>query len=142
MVMDYPVKNIDELRLEIYRLKGLEKQQSAVIREHFKNPLTIFSSFTSLFSGKQQGEGIKKEGVFNLDIVQLISGILLPFTLNKTIFRRSNFLVKAIVRLFSQKASVFINESSVGSLWDKIKTLIPGKTKKENTLYNNLPNPK
>ena len=142
MVMDYPVKNIDELRLEIYRLKGLEKQQSAVIREHFKNPLTIFSSFTSLFSGKQQGEGIKKEGVFNLDIVQLISGFLLPFTLNKTIFRRSNFLVKAIVRLFSQKASVFINESSVGSLWDKIKTLIPGKTKKENTLYNNLPNPK
>jgi hypothetical protein len=64
-----------------------------------------------------------------VDIVQLMSSFLLPFTLNKTLFRRSNFLIKGLVRIVSRKASRFINEDSVSSIWDKVKSFIPDKIK-------------
>jgi hypothetical protein len=71
--------------------------------------------------------------------VQLASRFLLPFTLNKTLFRRSNFLIKMLVRIASQRVSRLINEKSVGTIWDKIKTLVSSKTKKENNLYKGIP---
>lgn len=128
--MQLTVRNTDDLRLEINRLKGLEEQQALAIRRRFSGPVSIISTMFSLFPKSPDGNR-KSEGNFSPDIVQLISSFILPFTLNKTIFRRSNFVVKAIVRLLSQKASRLINESSVSSLWDKIKTFIPAKTKKE-----------
>ncbi|MDB4901230.1 MAG: hypothetical protein JWQ63_511 [Mucilaginibacter sp.] len=127
--MDLPVKNIDDLRLEIYRLKGLEEQQSFALRQRFNSPLAIFSTIFSLIPKSQGTNGLKSGGLFNIDIVQLMSSFLLPFTLNKTLFRRSNFLIKGLVRIVSRRASRFINEDSVSSIWDKVKSFIPDKIK-------------
>jgi hypothetical protein len=128
--MDLTVKNIDDLRSQIAWLKSVEKQQGMAIRQRFNGPVSVISTILSLFPKAQEGEEKKGGGSFAPDIVQLLSGFLLPFTLNKTIFRRSNFIVKALVKLISKKASRFINESSVGHFWDKIKIFIPGNTKK------------
>jgi len=129
--MDLAVKNIDDLRSQIAALKSLEEQQGLAIRQRFNGPVALFSTVLSLFPKVPNGEGKKENNSFTPDIIQLLSSFLLPFTLNKTIFRSSNFIVKALVRLMSQKASRFINESSVSRLWDKIKIFIPGKTKKD-----------
>ena len=61
------------------------------------------------------------------DLISMASRFVLPFALNKTIFRSSNFIVKTVVGLLSQKASGFINEKNLGSVWDKIKGIIPKK---------------
>jgi len=50
----------------------------------------------------------------------------LPLALNKTIFKNSNFLVKALVGLVSQKASHYISEDSVGSVWHKVAAAFEG----------------
>jgi hypothetical protein len=127
--MDLPVKNIDDLRLEIYRLKGLEEQQSLALRQRFSSVSSSISTVLSLFPRSQNADGEKTGGIFNLDLVQMISSFLLPFTLNKTLFRRSNFITKALVRFVSLRASRFINEDSVSNIWDKIKAFIPDKIK-------------
>ena len=127
--MDLPVKNIDDLRLEIYRLKGLEEQQSIALRQRFNSPSAIFSTIFSLVPWSQAADGLKSGSLFNVDIVQLMSSFLLPFTLNKTLFRRSNFLIKGLVRIVSRRASRFITEDSVSSIWDKVKSFIPDKIK-------------
>ena len=47
--MDLPVRNIDDLRSEISRLKGLEQEQSVALAQRFKSPGAILSSIISIF---------------------------------------------------------------------------------------------
>ncbi len=123
--MSIPVKNINDLRDEILRLKTVEHDQSIALGQRFKSPSAVFSTIVSLFPRSEHSD--KEKGFFDQDIVGLLSRIVLPFTLNKTLFRKSGFIVKTLVGLVSQKASHFITEDSVVGVWDKVKSWIPGK---------------
>ena len=137
--MDIPIRNIGDLRGEIVRLKGLEVEQSMALGERFRSPGAIFSTIFSLFFGTPSTDGTKNAGFWDQDFVGLISRFLLPFTLNKTLFRNSNFIVKTIVGLVSQKASHFITEDSVVSLWDKVKGLFQKKEGEEHPEHKGVP---
>ncbi|EHQ28006.1 hypothetical protein [Mucilaginibacter paludis] len=127
--MDAVIYNITDLKNEIERLKIAKQEQEIVLKSHFSSPSAIFHTVTSFFKGSSTTENAG--GLFgNQDIVSLVSRFVVPFILNKTIFRSSNFIIKAAVGLLSQKASGFINENSVVSLWDKIKSIIPRKKNK------------
>jgi hypothetical protein len=128
--MDLHIRNIDDLRSEISRLKDVKQQQEIALGERFSGPGAIFSTVMSLFPKSAATDAFKGQ-----DLVGLLSRIALPFALNKTVFRNSNFLVKTIVGLVSQKASHFISEDSVSGLVDKAKSLLSkiGIGKKENT---------
>jgi hypothetical protein len=126
--MDLPIKNIDDLRIEIYRLKGLEQEQSIALGKRFSSPSALFSTILSLFPKSQAADGEKGSGFFDQDIVGLISRFLLPFTLNKTLFRNSNFLVKTLVGILSQKASHFITEDSISNLWHTVRSFFKSKS--------------
>ena len=128
--MDIPVKDITNLREEIYRLKGLEQQQGIALGQRFNSPSKLLASLFSLMPKTPGVPGEEKShGFFDQDIVGLLSRIVLPFTLNKTLFKNSGFIVKTLVGLVSQKASHFITEDSVGGIWDKIKSFLPQKPK-------------
>ncbi|MEO6521822.1 MAG: hypothetical protein ABIN91_09090 [Mucilaginibacter sp.] len=123
--MDAVIYNISDLKEEIERLKASKRLQETAIKSHFNSPGAIFHTITSLFKHNQApGES---SGLFGAgqDMVSLISRFVLPFILNKTLFRSSNFIIKTAVGLLSQKASGFINEKSVTSVWDKIRSVIP-----------------
>jgi hypothetical protein len=137
--MDAQIRSIDELRLEISRLKGLEREQAIAIRHRFSSIPAIFSTFFSLFPKSNTAEKIGGAAGSGIDLIQLISSFVLPFTLNKTLFKGSNFLVKALVRLASQKVSQYINKKNLGFIWEKIKSFIPEKTTKPGPVYSNLP---
>jgi len=127
--MDATIKNAWDLKEEIVRLRELEKVQGAAIKQHFNSPAALFSTVYSLFpKGNHTGEN--KTNIFNQDFVSIISRFLIPLTLNKTLFKNSGFLVKALVGLVSQKASGYVNEEAVGSIWDKAKHLISSFSKK------------
>ncbi|WP_183575950.1 hypothetical protein HDF18_18830 [Mucilaginibacter sp. X5P1] len=124
--MDEPIKNSWDLRQEIIRLKGLEKVQGEAIAERFNSPAAIFSTVYSLFP-KSSNSGENKSNIFNQDFVSILSRFLIPFTLNKTIFKHSGFLIKTLVGLVSQKASGYVNEESVVGIFDKVKALFTKK---------------
>ena len=127
--MSLPITSISDLRAEIIRLQELKTEQGLALAPRFSSPSAVFSTVYSMFSGKPGIDGEhKSKGFFEQDIVGLLSRIVLPFTLNKTIFRNSNFIVKTLVGLASQKASHFISEDSVSGIWGKIKSLIPHKS--------------
>ena len=129
--MDTPIKNASDLRSEIFRLKALEQEQSLVLKERFSSPSAIFASFFSMFPKSPTVDGAKSAGFFDQDFLGLISRFVLPLTLNKTIFKNSNFLIKALVGLLSQKASKYISEDSVVSIWDKMKSAFTRKVHKD-----------
>jgi hypothetical protein len=136
--MDAVIYNTSDLREEIARLKVLKQDQEVAIKKHFNGPVAIFHTVTSLFKGSSPSDA--KGSLFgNQDIIGLASRVILPFILNKTIFRSSNFLVKAAIGLLSQKASGFINEESVTSVWDKIKSLIPKKKEPKKPVDYGIP---
>lgn len=121
-MMALPIKNSDELRSEIARLKGLEQQQADQLKQHFSSPGAILSTVMGLFSGSKDDKEEKNASLFDQDFIGLLSRIVIPIALNKTLFKRSGFLVKALVGILSQKASHYINEDSVGGIWDKVKS--------------------
>lgn len=130
--METPIRDIQELKSEIARLKNLEVIQSGALKARFSGPGAIFSTVLSLFPGTSSTiDGVKSAGFFKQDFLGLISRFLLPLTLNKTLFRKSNFIVKTIVGILSQKASGYINEESVTSVWDKAKGIFNNLFKKK-----------
>ena len=121
-MMTLPIKNSVELRHEIYRLQGVEAEQSEALKKRFSSPGAIFSTVMSLFPKSDDKED-KNSSFFNQDFIGLISRFVLPITLNKTLFKNSGFIVKTIVGLLSQKASHYINEDAVSDVWGKVKHL-------------------
>jgi hypothetical protein len=133
--MDSPIKNSWDLKEEIVRLRALEQEQGLALKERFSSPGAVFSSVYSLFP-KSNASGEDKSNIFNQDIVSILSRFIVPLTLNKTIFKNSGFIIKALVGLVSQKASGYINEDSVMGIWDKAKALF---TKKNDTVRGHYP---
>ncbi len=125
------INSREDLRNEIFRLRGLEQEQGTAIKQRFNGPGALFSTILSLFWTPSDHEADKGDGIFHQDFLGLISRIVLPFTLNKTVFRHSNILVKALVGLVSQKASHYISEDSVSNIWDKAKELFTKFIKKD-----------
>ncbi|MGN6637611.1 MAG: hypothetical protein ACTHJ8_01770 [Mucilaginibacter sp.] len=121
---DVSINNVNDLKAEIVRLRMLKDEQGAAIKSRFNSPSATFSTISSIFF---------KPGhkILNQDFVGMLSRVLLPLTLNKTIFRHSGFLVKGLVGFLSQKASHFISEDSVMGLWGKVKSVFEKKSKQE-----------
>lgn len=125
--MIVPIKSIHDLRNEIVRLETLTVQQEATIKQRFSSPKTIYRTLLSAFpksAVSESGHSLKLNGLLNQDVVAIISKFLLPMTLNKTLFKGSGFITKSIVNFISEKASGYINQESVTSGWDKIKTAV------------------
>jgi hypothetical protein len=124
--MDTQITNAAALRAEIERLKGIEQQQSAALLDRINTPPALFATVTSLFPKLQ---GLPKAGAIKGDIVGMIARILLPLTLNKTVFRKSNFIVKALVTFTTQRLSRFISEDNVIGVVQKLTNLFSKKSK-------------
>lgn len=132
-----PIRNSADLKAEIFRLERIEVEQNIALKARFNSPAAIFSSVLSLFSTPDK-EGTKSAGIFSQDFVGLISRFILPLTLNKTFFRHSNFLVKTLVGVLSQKASHYISEDSVGSIWHKLTGLFEGTAGKGGGIFSSI----
>jgi hypothetical protein len=129
--METPIRNIFELQGEIGRLKNLEAEQAVALKARFSGPSAIFSTVLSLFPGSATVDGVKNAGFFNQDFLGLISRFVLPLTLNKTLFKNSNFIVKTLVGILSQKASHYISEDNVSGIWGKAKGIFNSVFKKK-----------
>jgi hypothetical protein len=129
--METPIKHIHDLKVEIARLKNLEVEQAVALKARFHSPSAILSTAMTLFPKSPTVDGIKGAGFFNQDFLGLISRIALPLTLNKTLFKNSNFIVKTLVGILSQKASHYISGEAVGGVWDKAKSIFSKFTKKK-----------
>jgi hypothetical protein len=124
---DVTIQNSNDLKAEILRLRHLREEQGLAIKARFSSPFTALSTIYSAFP---KGSGGKND-IFHQDFIGIISRILLPLTLNKTLFRNSNFLIKGLVGFISQKASHFISEDSVTGIWDKVKSMFEKKKEKQ-----------
>ncbi|HEY9002139.1 MAG TPA: hypothetical protein VIM89_12355 [Mucilaginibacter sp.] len=124
---DVQINNVDDLRAEILRLRHLKEEQGEALKARFRSPGAAISSLMTVFPKESR----LKFDIFHQDFFGLLSRILLPLTLNKTLFKNSNFLIKGLVGFLSQKASHFVSEDTVTGLWDKVKSIFEKKKPKQ-----------
>jgi hypothetical protein len=122
--MDFQIKNITDLQEEISRIRVIEERQATALGERFSSPSAIFSSIMSLLNHGNRNNAEKTPSIFSQDFLGLLSRIVLPVTLNKTLFKNSGFLIKTMVGLLSQKASNYISGDAVQGIWGKVKSLL------------------
>lgn len=120
------IGSVIELRAEINRLKVLGDEQSIALKSRFSSPSAIFSSILTLFPKSGAAKSITDHRILHPDLLSLLSRFLIPVTLNKTLFRHSNFLVKMMVGLVSQKASPYVTESNIEKIGANVKGVITG----------------
>lgn len=114
------ITNVQDLKSEIYRLRHLDQEQQTALVSRFSSPSAVFSTALTLFSRS----GHADSGAGHRDYVSLFSRYLIPLTLNKTIFRHSNFLVKLLVGLVSQQAAGQVTESAATNAFRKGKSIL------------------
>jgi hypothetical protein len=125
------INDIKDLKAEIVRLRLIEVGQRAVLHQRLQSPTAIYSSIMTLFSKKPVKAGNQASSFLHSDIMRLISRVVIPFTLNKTLFRHSNFLVKTLVSLVSKKAAGYVSEPAAQRILTKFKTMFKSFTTKK-----------
>lgn len=139
--MNAKIRNIDELRAEILRLREQRTEMEAdllidlnKVVSKFKMPLMLISKLSdwaAAFAGvKRNKDGTTGNG----DWVSGIFRVGLPFLMNRFIFPKSGFLTKTILGFITQKAANTVNKDLVNNILDKISELIkvPKSRKKDN----------
>ena len=117
------IQNIDDLRAEIQRLSLVRvemetdlKIEAEKITAKIKAPFLLLnklSQFLGISKGKEDG---KDDG----DWVSSIFRIGLPVLMNKFIFPKSGFLMKALLALVTQNAAKAFNKDFMSKILDKL----------------------
>lgn len=123
MRMKIQIENIDTLRSELLRLKMQQyqlehsmRQDVNAIKETFKSPLKFFGV------GKEKAlTGSNQE-----DWVTGMLRIGLPWAINSLMFKKSGFILKTLVTVFSQKAAGKVNKNTLANLVDMATDFVKG----------------
>ena len=122
--MNTLIRNRSDLRTEIFRLQQAKLEKQIALKQHFKSPMTTLSTVIGLLGSGGDSKSDEKE--HKEDWVGFLSRFVIPLVLNKTLFRGSGFIMKALVGLASQKASSYVSSDTVTGIWDKAKGVIGG----------------
>lgn len=120
--MEKAFVSLAELRTEIDLLKIKSFNEEELLKEKITDPKAIISTIRTYFKSKPSANKQSMlQGLLNQDIVSNISRLVLPFLLNTTLFKKSNFITKAIVTFVSQKAAQKVNTGAINGIVGKVK---------------------
>ena len=131
------IQNIDDLREEVTRLEVIRtemeselKTETQKIISKLRVPLMLLRKLNDFFGVSRDKSG-KKVGE---DWVSSIFRIGLPVLMNRFIFPKSGFLMKAFIGLISQNAVKSFNKDFMSKIIEKVSDWIKttgSKSKKE-----------
>lgn len=155
MGMKAKINNIDELKLEINRLKALKTEQEAYLSSQYtllkrkvEAPARVFGAITSSIPGVDLLKGLvssagslsgKDKAGSKKDWLTKGIQLSLPFLLNRTLLKNSGWLKKSLVLLASESAAGQVTQDKVSSVISKVTDFIRPKKKKNKKHKEVLP---
>lgn len=131
------ITNYDELKAEIYSLKIRRTEQELYflqkkekIKNMFSSPLNFAKSLIGIRnSGDNKQSALHKSG----DWATSFARIVVPFLLNKTLFRGNGVLIKSLLAMFSQKviSGDNVNQGKIIGWIDGVSNWINSSLKKK-----------
>lgn len=139
-MMKAKIRNIDELRAEILRLREQRAEMEADMQvevnkivSKFKMPLMLIgklSDWAGAFAGVKMNKDGTSEGG---DWISGIFRVGLPFLMNRFVFPKSGYLTKTILGFLTDKAANTVNKDLLSGIIDKISEVIKlPKNRKKN----------
>ncbi len=121
------IENLDQLRQEIARVRADYQFQEI----HLKNDAKIYlKQFSPMNLIKKV---LKPDNLKSIDGQTNISGtimaVVLPFLMNKTLFRGSGFITKAVGALITGKIGKSLDAAHIKSAFNSVKSLFSSKDK-------------
>jgi hypothetical protein len=141
------IKNIADLQIHIRELEFQKAEHEIYLHQKVESlkhsiaaPLNFYKKVMGIISGKpNSNENGILDGDQKPDWVTLLARVGIPFALNKLIFRKSGFIIKTLISLFSQSAITSVNKHNLASWVDKISGFIKSNTKKKTVLDYGIP---
>ncbi|MEE1884510.1 hypothetical protein [Pedobacter flavus] len=130
MKRDYRhINSLSDLHLERVKLKAKYEEQETQLINNTKEYIDQYRPINlvkSLFSFDALDKADDK-----LNLSGKAMSLILPFLLNKTIFRGSGFLTKAAIGLVSNKIGSKFDIDQLTGLFDKVKGWLSSKSRKD-----------
>ena len=137
MTKESKIKNLDDLRLEITRLKTLNRAQEDYLSDQYQlfndkiaAPARFLKSLVSWVPGAELAKGLFAKGNKDEDWLNKALRIGLPVILNRFFLHKAGFIKRALVTLLSQQAAGALNKDTVTSLISKITDLVRPSAKR------------
>lgn len=137
------INNVQDLKVEIIRLKVLKTQQEAYLVDQYtllkhkvEKPMRVFNNVVSYVPGVDFVKGVmsmRKPSSADGNADWLTKGLRLgmPLLLNRTLLKRAGWLKKTLVMLASDGAVGQINQNRFVSAIEGISNFIKPKSKKK-----------
>lgn len=129
------IQNIEELRIEIARLKSLKNEQEVYLGDQFnlleyklEAPIRLYKRVSSFLPSFK--EGSTSHDSLDSDWVTKAMRIGLPYLFNKVLFKKAGFIKKGLLLMASQQAAGFLNKDRLSDLFDTVTSLVKPSKKK------------
>src|SRR5690554_281102 len=139
MTANRNIRNVDELKAEISRLKLLQAEQESYLSDQFvllqdkiESPFRLLNKLTSWFPKINNELSSFGATDSNSDWLTNSLRVGLPFLFNKVLFRKAGFIKKALLLVATQKMAGGINQDKITKIIDKIADIIRPKSKNTN----------
>ncbi|WP_312189194.1 hypothetical protein [Sphingobacterium sp.] len=137
------IRNLQELKEEIARLKELKNEQEAYLKSQFtllnnkiEAPIRFFNSLKNNIPGVNVVQQLfAKSNNPDSDWLTKTLRIGVPFIMNRLFLKNTGVLKKALMLLLSERAVGQINQDKISGLISKVTNFIrPKKKKKKGSL--------
>ncbi|MND57323.1 hypothetical protein D3C87_599840 [compost metagenome] len=133
------IRNLQELKTEIARLKELKNEQEAYLKTQFtlfnnkiEAPIRFFNSLKNNIPGVNIIQQLfAKSSNPDSDWLTKTLRIGVPFVMNRLFLKNSGMLKKALMLLLSERAVGQINQDKISGLIGKLSNFIRPKKKKK-----------
>jgi hypothetical protein len=123
------INTLDDLHAQVQLLKADYTQKGDLLKTDAKSYVQQFT-LSNLIKKYATPSGFLKFDE-HTNIASKVMAIALPLLLNKTIFRGSGFITKALATLVSGKVGQSLDGEHLSGIFNAVKSLFTGKKKKK-----------
>lgn len=129
------INNLNDLKLEVARLKLLAKEQESYLSDQYDLlgqkiafPVRVVNSLTSNIPGLSALQGLFTINRKNEGIGAKFFRIALPFVVNRFFFRKAGFIKKGLFTLLSKQVAGLLTAGKLPGIINSLASFIkPGK---------------
>lgn len=124
------INTLDDLHAQVQALKADYIQRGELLKQDTKNYVKQFSLGNLIKKYATPSSFLKFDEKTN--ILSKVMSIALPLLLNKTLFKGSGLITKAIATLVSGKVGQSLDGENISGIFNLVKSIFKGKKSKKN----------
>jgi len=127
------INTLDDLHTQVQLLKVDYTQRGIMLKQDTKHYISQFTLGNIIKKYATPSGFLKFDGKTNIS--SKIMGIVLPLLLNKTIFRGSGFITKAVATLVSGKVGQSLDGEHLSGIFNAVKSIFTKKNNKKEVAF-------